>query len=56
MPKEINLSLTVDEVNQVIEALGQMPFIQVYKLIEKIHLQANQQIDHTQPTNSTANN
>jgi hypothetical protein len=37
---EINLSLTVDETNTIIEALGQLPFMRAYKIIEKIHIQA----------------
>ncbi len=44
---EIKLNLTVEEVNVIIEALGQLPFIKVYKIIEKIHLQAsNKDIDN----------
>ncbi len=39
---QINLNLTVEEVNIIINALSKEPFGQVYKLIEKIHLQANQ--------------
>ena len=41
--KKIALELTVDEVNTIIEALGRQPFIKVYKIIEKIHLQSKQQ-------------
>jgi hypothetical protein len=36
----INLSLSDKEANTIIEALGHLPFMRVYKLIEKIHLQA----------------
>ena len=39
---EINLKLSAEEINIIIEALSKQPFIQVYKLIEKIHLQAKQ--------------
>lgn len=42
--KTIKLELTVDEVNKLLEALGQQPFIDVYKLIEKIHLQSKNSI------------
>jgi hypothetical protein len=36
----VKLELTVDEVNTVMEALARQPFKDVYKIIEKIHLQA----------------
>lgn len=41
---EITLNLTIDEINTIIESLGQQPFVKVYKLIEKIHLQANKEL------------
>jgi hypothetical protein len=40
---EINLKLTIDEVNSIINALGRMPFADVYRIIEKIHIQAGKQ-------------
>ena len=36
----VNLNLTIEEVNFVLESLSKQPFREVYKLIEKIHLQA----------------
>jgi len=42
--KEVLLKLTIDELNTVIESLGKQPFIEVYKIIEKIHLQAKMQL------------
>lgn len=42
--KTINIELSLDEANLIIEALGKLPFIDVYKLIEKIHLQAGNQV------------
>jgi len=42
---EINLKMTVDEVNIIIESLSQLPFAKVYKIIEKIHLQANKDLN-----------
>lgn len=41
--EELNLKLSVEEINKILEALGRMPFVDVYKLIEKIHLQADAQ-------------
>lgn len=40
----IELSLTLDEVNQVLEALGQQPYALVHLLIGKIHRQAAAQL------------
>ena len=42
--KEIELKLTVAEVNGVLSALGQMPFAQVSTLIQKIQQQAAPQV------------
>lgn len=42
--KEINLNLTIDEANLVLEALGNLPFARVYTLIGKIQEQAGQQL------------
>jgi len=36
---DILLSLKIEDVNKVIEALAKQPFMDVYKLIEKIHIQ-----------------
>lgn len=43
-PKEITLQLTVDEVNLVLEAIGQLPFVKVVALVAKIQQQARGQI------------
>ena len=40
----ITLDLTVAEVNGVLNALGQMPFVQVQALIVKIQWQAAPQV------------
>ena len=37
---KIQLELTEKEANIIIEALGHFPFMKVYKLIEKVHLQS----------------
>lgn len=39
--EEIKLSLTVEEVNQILEGLGSIPFKDVFSLIGKIKNQAN---------------
>ncbi len=40
----INLSLTLDEVNFILESLGQMPYIKVNNLINKIQQQGASQL------------
>ncbi len=36
----VDINLTIEEANTVLEALGHLPFMRVYRIIEKIHLQA----------------
>jgi hypothetical protein len=40
----IQLSLTLEETNTVLEALGQMPYARVYLLIQKIQQQATEHL------------
>ncbi|MEL7145252.1 MAG: hypothetical protein AAFO69_02705 [Bacteroidota bacterium] len=39
----MNLKLTVDEVNTILSALGNMPYSQVFQLVAKVHQQAAEQ-------------
>ena len=48
---KIKIELSIGEINVIIKALGNLPFIEVYKLIEKLHLQANNALK-----NNTNNN
>jgi hypothetical protein len=41
--EKIQIELSESEANIIIEALGHLPFMKVYKLIEKIHLQAKKE-------------
>ena len=41
--QEIKLELTVDEINIILNALGQMPYVQVAAVIGKISNQAESQ-------------
>jgi hypothetical protein len=41
---DIKLTLTVDEVNRVLGALGERPFVQVIDLITKVRTQAQPQV------------
>lgn len=38
--KQIALQLELHEVNTILKALGNLPFMEVYRIIEKIHVQA----------------
>ena len=50
--QEINLKLTVDEANLILEGLGSLPFAKVYALVARIQAQAAQQLDPTTPKES----
>jgi len=50
--QEINLKLTVDETNLILEGLGTLPFAKVYALIARIQAQAAQQLDQSKPKES----
>ncbi|CCI22330.1 hypothetical protein [Microcystis aeruginosa] len=52
--EQISLELTLGEVNQVLEALGTMPYRQVYQLIGKIQRQGESQLEQPESTNSFA--
>lgn len=41
---QIDLKLSVEEINTVLEALGQMPFVRVFSLIENLQQQASRQL------------
>lgn len=44
MRQEIRLSLSVEETNTVLEALGQLPYVRVHLLIDKVQQQATTQL------------
>ena len=41
----INLELSVQEINLILQALGQAPYIQVAEIVDKIKAQAVPQVD-----------
>lgn len=41
----INLELSVQEINLILQALGQAPYVQVAELVEKIKSQAVPQVE-----------
>ncbi len=43
--ESINTKLTVNELNLILEALGNMPYYRVHELIHNIHSQAQEQLN-----------
>lgn len=41
----LTFQLTVEEVNTILEALGKQPYVTVYQLIQKLHEQAQGQLN-----------
>lgn len=41
----INLNLTIQEINLILQALGQAPYVQVTDIVEKIKAQAVPQVE-----------
>lgn len=42
--QELNVQLTIDELNVILESLGSQPYLRVYELIAKLHQQAQVQL------------
>ena len=40
----IKLELSIDDINKILQALGTLPFVEVYDLIGRINKQANDQL------------
>lgn len=47
--QEIQIRLTTDETNLILEALGQLPFARVFELVGKIQQQARAQLRAAEP-------
>jgi hypothetical protein len=41
---DLGFKVTVDEANLILEGLGHLPFAKVYALVEKLQLQAKEQL------------
>lgn len=55
----IQLTLSLEEVNKILEALGSQRYVEVYQLIGKIQQQASSQIQENEnesPSNPTLQN
>jgi hypothetical protein len=42
--EQISINLTIEEVNKILDSLGQRPYIEVFELINKIQGQAQAQL------------
>jgi hypothetical protein len=43
--QELELKLTLDEINQILSALGAQPYKEVYALVSKLQQQAQRQLE-----------
>jgi hypothetical protein len=41
----MKLELTINEINMILQALGNAPYAQVFELVEKIRTQAKEQLE-----------
>ncbi|ROO86108.1 hypothetical protein EDD29_3671 [Actinocorallia herbida] len=54
MQQQITLTLSIPETNLVLDALGQLPYAQVYELVDKVRRQAQGQIGLSPVAEETA--
>jgi hypothetical protein len=47
--QEMKLVLTLDEINQILSALGSQPYKDVFQLVNKIQQQAQAQLEFQPP-------
>jgi hypothetical protein len=47
----MKLDLSLNEINVIMQALGNMPYAQVFELVEKIRTQAQAQVQTTEQAN-----
>jgi hypothetical protein len=47
----MKIELTINEVNMILQALGNAPYAQVFELVEKIRTQAQAQVQPTEQQN-----
>ena len=52
--KEIQLTLSVDDINKILSALGNLPYVQVFELIARLQTQANHQLNGTEVKSESA--
>ena len=54
--EQISINLTIEEVNQILESLGQRPYVEVFQLINKIQAQAEAQVQAKEMREQQLNN
>lgn len=42
--EQISINLTIEELNKILESLGERPYVEVFQLINKIQAQAEAQL------------
>lgn len=47
----MKIELTINEVNTILQALGNAPYAQVFELVDKIRIQAQAQVQNTEKEN-----
>lgn len=47
----MKIDLTINEINVILQALGNAPYAQVFELVEKIRTQAQAQVQTQETTN-----
>lgn len=53
---ELELKFTVEQVNKILSALGNQPYLEVHELINTIHAQANEQLNSQDALNGGGQN
>lgn len=53
--EQISINLNLEEVNQILEALGQRPYVEVFQLIGKIKFQAEMQVQASETRKQVLN-
>jgi len=47
----MKIELTINEINTLLQSLGNMPYAQVFELVDKIRTQAQSQMQAAEQTN-----
>ena len=47
--REIQVNLTLSEINKILDALGNLPYREVFQLVGKIQTQAESQLEQETP-------
>ncbi len=53
--KTLTLQLTLEEVNKILSALGNQPYVEVYPLVQKLQQQARGQVQQVEEVPAVEN-